>query len=313
MTTDTLVTIRKESDDSSFADIDPQEVARALRTAGSVAIRGFDASLDDFVSISDAICADWHDYRGGGFRFGSLDRATVDTESSILTATGSTQTFPVPLHGEMYYFQERPQVLWFYCQVPPAGGGGETTVCDGAELLAALPEEVREYLRAHDLVYHRRLEGSDWRQAFMTENLDEIDRICQANNTTMSYNRESDVVTTQYRTSAIVIGSDGTERLLSSLLPVWFGEQIADAGTAGDVLHEESGRTPPIVIRTPEGERVPEQIVYAVYAVGEALEQRVDWQPGEILAVNNTTTAHGRTESQDPDRLIYVRMGQFAT
>ncbi|MEY2989932.1 MAG: hypothetical protein RLZZ163_848, partial [Actinomycetota bacterium] len=165
MSANTLVTIRKESDDSSFADIDPQEVARALRTAGSVAIRGFDASLDDFVSISDAICADWHDYRGGGFRFGSLDRATVNTESSILTATGSTQTFPVPLHGEMYYFQERPQVLWFYCQVPPAGGGGETTVCDGAELLAALPEEVREYLRANDLVYHRRLEGSDWRQA----------------------------------------------------------------------------------------------------------------------------------------------------
>ncbi len=312
MTDKTLVTIRKGPGYASFSDIDSQEVSQALRTAGSVAIRGFDASLEDFVAISDAICGDWHDYRGGGFRFGSLDRATVDTESSILTATGSTQTFPVPLHGEMYYFQERPQVLWFYCQVPPAGGGGETTVCDGAQLLAALPEDVREYLRTNDLVYHRRLEGSDWRQAFMTEDLEEVDRICRANGTTMAYNADSDVVTTQYRTSAIAVDPDGTERLLSSLLPVWFGEQIAEAGTAGDVLHEESGRTPPIVIRTPEGERVPEQIVYAVYAVGEALEQRVDWQPGEILAVNNTTTAHGRTESQDPDRLIYVRMGQFA-
>lgn len=313
MNDSSLITISKDSHRTCVADIDPGDVAKALREVGSVAIRGFDASLDDFVSISDAVCANWHDYRGGGFRFGSLDRATVDTESSILTATGSTQTFPVPLHGEMYYFQERPQVLWFYCQVPPTGGGGETTVCDGAQLLAALPEEVREYLRANDLVYHRRLEGPDWRQAFMTEDLEEVDQICRSNSTTMTYDPDSDVVTTQYRTSAIVVDPDGTERLLSSLLPVWFGEQIADAGTASEVLHEESGRTPPIVIRTPDGERVPEQIVYAVYAVGEALEQRVDWRPGEILAVNNTTTAHGRTESQDPDRLIYVRMGQFAT
>lgn len=307
-----LVSIEKGSSNASCAEIDREEVRAALLTSGSVAIRGFNASLDDFVSISSAVCANWHDYRGGGFRFGSLDRATVDVESSILTATGSTQTFPVPLHGEMYYMRERPEVLWFYCQVPPSGGGGETTVCDGAHLLAALPQEVREYLATNDLVYHRRLEGPDWRQTFMTEDLETVESICRGNGTSLSYDADSDVVTTQYRTRAIVTEEDGTERLLSSLLPVWFGEQIADAGTAAEVLHEKSGRTPPIVVRTPGGDRIPEEIVYAVYGVGEALEEKVAWDAGEILAVNNRMTAHGRTESADANRLIYVRMGQFA-
>lgn len=312
MTTSTDMPLRiTAADGQVLGDVDPADVRRALDESGAIALTGFGATLADFVTLGNAICDNWHDYRGGGFRFGSLDRRTVDTEASILTATGSTQTFPIPLHGEMYYFKERPGVLWFYCEIPPSGGGGETTVCDGKTLLDGLPPDVLTYLRANDLMYLRRLEAADWRQAYMTDDVNVISRICEANDTVLTYDAETDVVETTFVTPAIIRDPDGSERLISSLLPVWFGEQIAEAGTAAEILGETSNRTPPLVVRTATGDRIPAEIVHAVYGTGIVQETKVDWQPGDILAVNNLTTLHGRAESTDPDRLIYVRMGNL--
>ena len=74
-----------------------------------------------------------------------------------MTATGNRQDFPLPLHGEFYYFRHPPRMIWFYCACP-AEQGGETTIGDGAALMRALPPETADLFRRRRITYARLLD-----------------------------------------------------------------------------------------------------------------------------------------------------------
>jgi alpha-ketoglutarate-dependent taurine dioxygenase len=302
-TNETIVRIEAEGG-QRLADLDRD------RLADGVLIGGFGATLEEFVALTDALGKDWSDYRGGGFRFGALDRASVDPAATVMTATGKTQEFPVPLHGELYYFAVKPRLLWFMCETPPPDGGGETTICDGADLLEALPAPTREFLTDRAIVFHRRLAGDEWRQSFMTDDIDEVRRICAANATEVAYDPSDDVVRTAYRCSAVIEAPDGRPAFVTSLLPIYYAEVIQRAGKAAEVLKGSSDRTPPMTVRTDDGQEIPAEVIGDLMATGAELETAVTWRRGDIVVVDNARVLHGRAPSSSPERMVYVRMGE---
>src|SRR4051812_6350383 len=100
-----------EAQSTPLRCIDLNDLIATFKRAGAVLLRGFSAKLDDFVWLTGKLCQDFSTYRGGGFRWGPLNRDSIGGNPTLMTVTGSGQGWPIPLHGEMYYLKQRPTML----------------------------------------------------------------------------------------------------------------------------------------------------------------------------------------------------------
>ncbi|MEZ4714992.1 MAG: TauD/TfdA family dioxygenase [Caldilineaceae bacterium] len=144
--TATYGTVISNDNGESVLDLDERQIVDLFSRSGALVLRGFNSTLDEFRTFTDCYGSDFLTYQGGGFRFRSFDRRAINDESTILSVTGGSQGFPMPLHGEMFYLKIRPRILWFRCEIPPERDG-ETTLGDGAEIFAALSPATQELLR----------------------------------------------------------------------------------------------------------------------------------------------------------------------
>src|SRR5437763_2679093 len=134
----------------------PEGVWDLLDRSGAVLFRVFGFTPGSFVSFSDSCCSAFSTYVGGAFRFRSLDRVSLGAHGTLLSPTGATQAFAIPLHGEMYYQKDRPETLWFFCNRAPSKRG-QTTLADGREIMNTLSYQSKALLRSHELLYIREL------------------------------------------------------------------------------------------------------------------------------------------------------------
>ncbi|MEZ4580446.1 MAG: TauD/TfdA family dioxygenase [Caldilineaceae bacterium] len=124
--TATYGTVISNDNGESVLDLDECQIVDLFSRSGALVLRGFNSTLDEFRTFTDCYGSDFLTYQGGGFRFRSFDRRAINDESTILSVTGGSQGFPMPLHGEMFYLKIRPRILWFRCEIPPERDG-ETT------------------------------------------------------------------------------------------------------------------------------------------------------------------------------------------
>jgi len=120
---------------------DPDAALDALKTHGVVVLHDPDRTLAGFVELTDRIF-DIDPYHSVATR----ERDAVG-DSGTNVATVNKGRDAMPLHRESSFLPTQPDVVTLFCQHAPARGG-QTTVCDGVALLAALPERTREIGRA---------------------------------------------------------------------------------------------------------------------------------------------------------------------
>ena len=292
-------------------DLDVSQVKQWLDEYGVLVFRGFANDADAFKTFTDQYTYEFSTYQGGGFRFGMFNRESVDSTETILTVTGHTQGFSIPLHGEMYYLKHRPSILWFYCDNPPRKGGA-TTVCDGVQIFNNLSPQTQSFFESNSIQYIRYLSDGDWQTAFQTDDIDEMQRFCAANDTQVTINPEDGSVSTSFTTSALNRTS-GTEKksFINNILNIFVAEWAFNSGWVKQNLGSDVGSQCPMVVRVGEGTPLPSEIYQEVTETAERLTVNMDWQKGDILMVDNTRVMHGRRETNDSDRSIFVRMGEF--
>lgn len=78
------------------------------------------------------------------------DEKTIDSDANIQTVNLGDEAFP--LHPEISREPWKPDVCFFACETPPISGG-ETTICDGIELVKRLPEKVVTIFKENRLDY----------------------------------------------------------------------------------------------------------------------------------------------------------------
>lgn len=287
----------------------PQEEIIALfRQHGALLFRNFAVGTEDFLGFTSRYSQDFSTYQGGGFRWGSLDREKIGNNETLLSVTGSTQSFGIPLHGEMYYMRQKPTLLWFYCEHPPREAG-ETTLCDGRELYKKITEDDREYFSQHKLKYIRHLTRDEWPVAFQTNELESLRSWCERNDSTLTENADGSM-TIEYVCSAIS-RAEQEEVFINNLLVIHSAEQAILSGAAAKALNLPRNACP-IVVRLENDSEIPAELVAQIEQVAEQLSAKVAWRARDILMVDNTRILHGRKKSPDAERNIYVRMGQPA-
>jgi alpha-ketoglutarate-dependent taurine dioxygenase len=129
--------------DTSPMTVDAALIEQGFRNRGALLLRNFDFDVGTFRLFAERLC------KTSVFNE-SPNRALLDPNSSIQSVDLGTE--PFPLHPELSREPWRPDACIFACFSPPASGG-ETTVCDGVEIVRRLPPTLAAAMRQRQLVY----------------------------------------------------------------------------------------------------------------------------------------------------------------
>jgi alpha-ketoglutarate-dependent taurine dioxygenase len=278
-----------------LADVDPNIVRDLIKSRGVVMFSGFRAPLADFDQFIRQFGDKFMKQQGGG-----AIRQKVSEDSTLLSTRydygregGKQDTFGLALHGEMYYSDNRPVILWFYCETP-AAADGETTVCDGVQIYDALSDEFKELLAEKKLKYIRRYLDGHWQLVYQTDDINEAVKFCAVNGITARV-EDGNALVTEYVHPGIITSRWGghTVYINSALLVVW--------------QEYELGRDTSVV-RLEDGSKLPKKLIDEVVAAQKRLMFPMVWQSGDFAVLDNTRAMHGRRPFKDTERQIYLRM-----
>jgi hypothetical protein len=209
-----------------------------------------------------------------------------------MTVTEPSHRFGIPLHGEMYYAKERPQILWFHC-VRPANEAGQTTVADGATIYQALAADTRAFFETQRIRYICRFPVGRWQNLFKTTDLDVVADYCRRNDLHLRVDGEGSLIT-EYLTCAISISKySGARVFINNVFAMTQWEALG-------MSHR--------IVRMEDGRPISADILSELRRVEQRTTLEVSWRDGDILMLDNTRLLHGRRAFSDVQREIYVRL-----
>ncbi len=296
-------------DCTSVDKLPATEFIQLFKQHGALLLRDFKVDTETFLNFTSLYTREFSTYQGGGLRWGQLDRKQIDGHETLLSVTGSTQSFAVPLHGEMYYMRRKPGILWFYCAHPPEQAG-ETTLCDGIKLHESMSEDLKAFFARNRLKYVRQLTAEEWPVVFQTNELPVLRKWCAENGAELTVEDDNSILV-EYVCSATSKNGEA-DVFINNLLIVYSAEQAIRTGVAQQVLGSLPRNVCPMVVRLESGAEVPEEVVAEIRKTAESLTYNVSWRQDDILMVDNTRVLHGRKRCEGQGRSIYVRMGEPA-
>lgn len=252
----------------ALGTVDPALIEATYKAHGAMLLRGFGADLDSFRRFARSLCATAVINETPG-------RAVLDAAQAIQGVDGGTNAFA--LHPELAREPWKPDAALFGCLSPP-GSGGETTLCDGIALAAALPEAVRQGLEGRRLVHVMGVWPALLRFWFGTETPDDA----------LLASPPQPVPYRFFRVPDSRIAREFSR-------PALHKPMFAQGPAFGNFLlfarfNNGRGNFPLLDDLTP----VPEAWLQAIHATGEALTAEVRWQAGDVLVLDNTRFLHGR-------------------
>jgi alpha-ketoglutarate-dependent taurine dioxygenase len=294
---------------NSIEAISDADVWSLLDHHGVALFRDFDIDQQGFRRLTERFTEAFSSYRGGGLRFRAFDRAAIGGDPTTMTVTGHSQGYPIPLHGELYYQGRPPELIWFFCDSPPAVKG-QTTLANGASVFRALRPSSQDYLRRRQIVYIRHLADGDWQTTYQTDDPRGAVRFCAEQGVELTHDAETGAIVTRFTCAPLQTDPiTGETAFINNILVVQAAEWAFDSGWLAKQLGAESLPRAPFVVRSADGERLPKDLLEDLFATAERCTIDHDWKRGDVLMVDNRRTLHGRRECTGVDRQIVVRMG----
>ena len=273
--------------DVDICELDRTEVINLFKDSSLLLFRGFDVTPETFKKFTEFFSTNFVSYVGGAY-----SREMINGDKTLLSVTGGKQKFAVPLHGEMYYRKQKPDIIWFYC-VTPALKDGETTICDGIQIYNELSEPTQKLLKTKRIKYIRTYPAEAWHKIYQTDDLSLVEKICNDNDMQLKVNPDKSI-TTNYVTSALTESKCGNYKVfINNILPV---------------VEQELKGSNSSLVRFEDESKIPDDVITEIKSVTEKLTYLVPWKKGDIVMVDNTRLMHGRKSFSDNQRDIYVRL-----
>jgi len=269
--------------ETSPLDLDADGVVELYKQHGALLLRGFGTDLESFRRFAQQFCISsaFNDSRG---------RNLLDPTHNIQSVNRGVA--PFPLHPELSREPWRPDVCFFACLNPPSRDGA-TTLCDGVEIVAQLPEDVRRAFEKRRLLYLQAALPEELSYWLGTTHPTDAQLASPPLHSPYFFGRAHGAIVRAFTRPAL-------HRPMFCDAPA-FGNFILFArylrGMYDFPLFED-------------GSVIPEALVEAVKSVSDRLTAAVAWQRGDLLMLDNSRFMHGRTAVQDPsERLIASYFG----
>lgn len=269
--------------ESGILDIDPTKVEELYKQHGALLLRGFGADVPQFNAFARQFCS-------ASVFNESPGRDPLDPEQNIHTVDKGTG--PFALHPELSREPWKPDAAFFGCLSAPSRGGA-TTICDGVELVRALPERVRQGLEGRRLLYVKPTWPELLRYWLGTPNPTDKQLARPPASCPYRFRRVEDQVVRYFTRPAL------------------HRPMFIDAPAFGNfLLFARFNNNRPDFPLLDDGRPVPEEWLQAIKATGDQLKVEIAWQPGDVMMLDNTRFMHGRTAIVDRgERLIATFFG----
>lgn len=290
-------------------NLHPIEWARSNRDSiehqliqhGAILFRGFDLpDASSFRSFVEAISPSLLDY---------CERAAPRKEklANVYSSTEFPPQYPIPMHHELAYAHRWPMKIWFYCATPSPVGGA-TPIADDRTFLTLLPYEIREKFVTKGVMYVRNYGPAldmPWQDAFQTNERALVEQYCRESGLEWVWLGDGQLRTAR-RTSAMkdhpVTGQ-----------PLWFNHaHLFHISNVEPELRDQL-----VAMVSPEdyprnafygdGEEIERDVLDQIRDAYNRASVRFDWQPGDVMLLDNMAITHGRESFSGP-RSILVSM-----
>ena len=258
---------------SGLGDLDHAAIVDLYKRHGAILFRGFEVRLAEFGTFARSFCKT-------AVVNESPNRQPLDPANAVHSVDDGNGAFP--LHPELSREPWKPDVAFFGCLSAP-GAGGETTICDGVDLVRALPEVVREGLSKRRLVY-----GMGTWPALLEYWLG----TAKPGDTQLA----APPLGCPYEFARLPDGGVVRHFSRPALHQPMFCEEPAFGNFLLFARYNNGRRDFPLL---DDLRPVPDAWVEAAKAAGDRLTRAIAWQQGDVLMLDNTRFMHGRSAIRD--------------
>lgn len=273
-------------------------IERNLLDRGGILFRGFGlqspATFEAFIKIVSGEAMEYHER--------SSPRSPV--AGNIYTSTEHPPDQPIFLHNENSYAGAWPLKI-FFCCVTVAKQGGETPICDVRRVYQRIPADVRERFERKGVMYVRNFSdhiGLSWKTVFQTEDRAKVEQFCRnagyhfewLDSNRLRTRRVAPATATHPYTGELVWFNHAAFFHISTLEPAVnaaLRAQFADEDLPNQTYYGD-------------GSPIEDAALNAIREAYCAETIKFPWQPGDVLALDNMLTAHGRTPYVGPRKIL---------
>jgi len=260
-----------------------------LNQHGGVLLRDFNIhSLKEFNEFSLTLSPNLLEYE---------NRSTPRTKlgERLYTATEYPSDRSIPLHNENSYSNIWPNVVVFFCVIPPEENGF-TPIASSANILQNLDTKFVARCEAEGIKYVRNYySGLDlsWQEVFQTSDKQDVDKYCEKHGIEFEWlNGQPELVTRQTRPATIVHKDTGKK--------TWFNQAHLFHPTSLSrenraILDDATNGLYPRNAYYGNGDVISDKDINSVLRAYEQEQIKFEWRRGDILILDNILMAHGRT------------------
>lgn len=276
--------------DEVLQPIAPTILAKAkqsLKEAGFCMLRGFSPSKERFSELMQTLCSSV-----------SYDPARTPGKDGVQKVDAGTQA--IGLHIENGNTPHVPQLAAFFSE-KAAREGSCTTLCDGALLLQALDDDLREYFSS-PVTVTRRLPKPLW-QAYVASEMPgklAVESVTQ-DHVMMAAAGRDDVNINWHDDDSLTLGI--------TFNPIRIAAASDKLAFANALLGPSFNYEPPRYTFD-DGREVSSDALKAVSDEAEKQTLEINWQDGDIALIDNWRVMHGRRAIEDADRrVLHIGLG----
>ncbi len=274
-----------------------------LRTHGGLLFRGFD--LPDAVAFEQFAQAIEPDLHG---TYGDLPKNT--SGKNIYHSTPYPEQHMILFHNESSHLPQWPRKQWFYCEIP-APRGGCTPIVDCRQVLARLPQDIVERLKAKGLLYVRHFTDKldvRWQDFFKTELREEVERQCRESGMQWEWLGADNLRIAQY--CPAIVEHPETQELSFFNQVQLHHPACLEPEVRSNLISLFGPDNLPRNVYYGDGSVIEDEVMQVIGAAYEACAVRFAWQKGDMVMLDNMLVAHAR-DPFEGERKICVAMGQM--
>jgi alpha-ketoglutarate-dependent taurine dioxygenase len=286
-----------------FASVE-EWFTKQLHQHGAILLRDFPIhNVDDFEFVIRQI---------------SINIATFDEESSprhcvkgaVFTSTDYPKDYPIQFHNEFSYSDSWPMKIFFYCKTP-ANKGGNTPIADSRKVLSRLKPETRAKFEQKGVLYNRLYSpnyGVSWQTAFATNSREEVSKRC--NSLGIQTTWDNNTLHTSQRGPAILCHPITKEN-------VWFNHGFFfnphsfEPIDIRQIILQQDEKDLLTNTKYGDGSVIEASTIEEIRKAYEAEKIEFDWQPGDILIIDNMLCAHSRQPYEGNREVFTIMSDKF--
>lgn len=215
-------------------------------------------------------------------------------------------------HNENTFNYSWPQKAIFACE-QPARVGGQTPLVDSRVIFQKIPAAIRQTFIDKGVMYVRRYGsentiGLSWKTIFKTDKKSEVERQCIEQHMEFEWEDGNTLVTKAKRPAVWQHPTSGDWSWINQAQHFHFSCLSDEAQLALTKLHPD-GRFPRDCFYG-DGTKISAEVMRHILALYQKNQIIFDWQPGDLVLVDNILAAHARSPFEG-ERKILVCFGDL--